>query len=192
MLSRAVVVGAAVQVLTAVPFVLGAVVVAGYGARAQRAAEADVVRQGAAAGVLARNGVSFGANAWDVVLAAGIAAALLTLAALNLAGWPVSRVLSYVIHPALLVAGLLIVPQQVFTSWFLRRSFLHATDPDLHRLDAGALVAATGHVFPGWLLPVDVAKLVLTTLGSVIVILVLSTRSSRTHFRRRGRGVSAP
>src|SRR4051794_22027501 len=36
---RAVVVAAVVQVLTAVPFVLGAVVVAGFGARAQRAAE---------------------------------------------------------------------------------------------------------------------------------------------------------
>ena len=178
------VVAAAVQLLTAVPFVLGAVVVAVYGARAQRAAEAEVVRQGVPAGVLARHGVSFGASAWDVPVAAGIALVLVVLAVANLAGRPAGRILSYVVHPVLFVAGALIVPGQVFTAWYLRRSFAPSTDPDLHRLDASALVAATQHVFPPWLLPVDVAKLVLTTVGSVLVVAALSTRNGRGFFRR--------
>jgi hypothetical protein len=185
---RAVVVAAVVQVLTAVPFVLGAVVVARYGARAQRAAGAEVVRQGLPAGVLARHGISFGANGWDVPVAAGIALVLVALAVANLAGRPAARILSYVAHPVLFVAGLLIVPGQVFTAWYLRRSFAQSTDPDLHRLDASALVTATQHVFPGWLLPVDVAKLALTTVGSVLVVLALSTRASRAFFRRHADG----
>jgi hypothetical protein len=183
---RAVVVAAVVQVLTAVPFVLGAVVVAVDGARAQRAAEAEVVRQGLPAGVLARHGVSFGASPWDVPVAAGIALVLVALAVANLAGRRAAWILSYVAHPVLFVAGLLIVPGQVFTAWYLRRSFSQSTDPDLHRLDASALVAATQHVFPAWLLPVDVAKLALTTVGSLVVVLALSTRASRIFFRRGG------
>jgi hypothetical protein len=192
---RAVVVGAVVQVLTAVPFVLGAVVVARYGARAQRAADAEVVRQGVPVGVLARHGISFGASGWDVPVAAGIALVLVALAVANLAGRPAARIVSYIAHPVLFVAGLLIVPGQVFTAWYLRRSFARSTDPDLlHRLDASALVTATQHVFPGWLLPVDVAKLALTTVGSVLVVVALSTRASRAFFRRQaggtGRGTS--
>lgn len=185
---RAVVVAAAVQALTAVPFVAGAAVVAADGARAQRAAEAEVVRQGLPPGVLARNGISFGAAPWDIPIAAGIALVLLALAAANLAGRPWARVASYVAHPILFVAGLLIVPGQVFTTGFLRDSFARSADPQLHHVDAAALVAATQHVFPAWLLPMDVAKLVLTTLGSVLVVLALCTRGSRQFFRRNGRG----
>ena len=176
------------QLLAAVPFVLGSVVVARYGVRAQRAAEAEAVRQGVSAEVLARHGVSFGASGWDVPVAAGIALVLVALAVANLAGRHAARILSYVAHPVLFVAGLLIVPGQVFTAWYLRRSFDQSTDPDLHRLDASALVTATQHVFPAWLLPVDIAKLALTTVGSVLVVFALSTRPSRAFFRHDSAG----
>ena len=165
---------AVLQLLTAVPFLLSIVVVWVYGTGAQAAAEAELVRQGVPAAVLAEHGISFGANTAEIPIPAAIIAVLVAFALLNFAGKRAGRILSWLFHPVLAVAGILIVPAQLFTASYLQASF--RDDPVLARIDVPALVTAAQHAMPAWLPAVDWAKLLLTTLGSVAVIVLLALR----------------
>jgi hypothetical protein len=111
------------QLLTAVPFLLSIIVVWRDGADAQTAAEAELTRQGVPTSVLADHGVSFGSNTAEIPIPAAIILALIVLALLNLAGNRVGRTLSWIFHPILLVAGIVIIPGQVFTTSVLESSF---------------------------------------------------------------------
>ncbi|MFI6601755.1 hypothetical protein ACIBHX_36375 [Nonomuraea sp. NPDC050536] len=170
---KKVIAAATVQLLTVVPFLLGTFVVLTYGAGAERAAEAEVVRQGFPAGILAENGVSFGGSEG---LAIVLALILVVLALLNLAGKRIGPILSWIFQPVLLVMGVVIIPSQLFTEKLL------AQVPAFARLDVHALVEAASGVMPGWLPYATVAKLVLTTAGSVAVIVLLALPSSRREF----------
>ncbi|WP_433513009.1 hypothetical protein ACQP2T_56785 [Nonomuraea sp. CA-143628] len=181
---RSVVLAAALQLLAAVPFLVGSAVVLFYGAGAQAAAEAEVSRQGLPPAVLADHGISFGSNLADLPLALGIAVILVTLALLNLRGNRPGRLLSWVLQPILFVAGSVIVPSQVFTAQVLESSFKNSGDPVLERIDVPAMVDAAAHVMPGGLLYVNIGKLALTTLGSLLIVTLLATSSARAYFRR--------
>jgi hypothetical protein len=173
------------QLLTVVPFLLSIIVVWRYGADAQAAAEAELTRQSLPASVLADHGVSFGSNTAEIPIPAAIILVLVVLALLNLAGIRVGRILSWIFHPILLVAGIVIIPGQVFTASLLESSFRTSGDAVLQRIDVPALVGAAQRAMPGWLPYVDGAKLVLTTLGSVLVIVLLTVPSARRYVRGR-------
>ncbi|WP_232668796.1 hypothetical protein [Pseudonocardia sp. TRM90224] len=177
----AVTAAAALQAVTAVPFVLGTVVVLGYGASAQAAAEAEMTRQGLPPSLLVEHGIAFGSNTAELPFAIAIVVVLAALAVFNLRGSRAARTASWVVHPVLLVAGTLIIPGQVFTTWYLSTAF--AADPALSRIDAAALVDAAAAAMPGWLLYANIAKLVLTTVGSMAVVALLALPSARAHFR---------
>lgn len=76
------------------------------------------------------------------------------------------------------------MPSQVFTAQVLESSFKNSGDPVLTRIDVHAMVDAAVHVRPGWLLPVNIGKLALTTLGSLLVVILLAVPSARVYFRR--------
>ncbi|RJL32161.1 hypothetical protein D5H75_17270 [Bailinhaonella thermotolerans] len=170
-----------VQALTVVPFLIGILVVLLYGGRAQSAAEREMRRQGLSATALTRNGVDFGGSEGLAVL---IVLLLVAAALLVLAGKRAGRLLSWVLHPVLFVLGIVIVPVQLFTARFLASSFADAGDPELARVDVPALVAAAAQAMPAWLPAVNAAKLVLTTLGSLAVVVLLALPSARAHFRK--------
>ncbi|MGP3962905.1 hypothetical protein ACTWPT_43635 [Nonomuraea sp. 3N208] len=77
---RRVVLAATLQLLSAVPFLLGTYVVLVHGAGAQAAAEAEVARQGLPPSVLAEHGISFGSNTAELPFAIAIVLILATLA----------------------------------------------------------------------------------------------------------------
>ncbi|MFI6297776.1 hypothetical protein ACIBEJ_39720 [Nonomuraea sp. NPDC050790] len=164
-------IAAVIQLLTAVPFLLGIYTVTRYGAAAQRAAEAEMGRQGKSVELLSGNGISF---AGSEGLAVVIVVILAALALLNLAGRRIGRILSWIFQPILLVLGLVIIPSQVFTARFL--------EPVLPGVDAHALVAAALGAMPAWSTAVSWAKLLLTTVGSIVVV-VLLIRSARATSR---------
>ncbi|TMR89159.1 hypothetical protein EJK15_62300 [Nonomuraea basaltis] len=178
---RSIVVAASLQLLTVIPFLIGTFVVLLYGADAQAAAEAEIVRQGLPATILAQHGINFGGSE---TLAIVLALILVTLAVLNLAGKGVGRILSWIFQPILFAMGVIIIPGQLFTAQFMESSFKNSGDSMLTRIDVPALIDAATHVMPGWLLPVNIAKLVLTTLGSLLVIILLAVPSARAYFRR--------
>ncbi|TMR13718.1 hypothetical protein ETD86_30225 [Nonomuraea turkmeniaca] len=178
---RGVVLAATLQLLSALPFVLGTYVVLVHGAGAQAAAEAEVARQGVPPSVLAEHGISFGSNVADLPFAIAIVLILATLAVLNLNGRRVGRILSWTFHPILFVAGVVIVPGQVWVAPLLESMF--ASDPVLARVNVTALVDAAAQAMPGWLHYAAVVKLVLTTLGSVLVVVLLALPPARAYFR---------
>jgi hypothetical protein len=176
---------AGLQLLTALPFLLSIFVVWRYGADAQAAAEAELTRQGVPTSVLADHGIRFGSNTAEIPIPAAIILVLVVLALLNLAGNRVGRTLSWIFHVILVVAGTVIIPGQVFTTSVLESSFRSSGDAVLQRIDVPALVGAADRIMPGWLPYVDGAKLVLTTLGSVLVIVLLTVPSTGRYVRAR-------
>ncbi len=182
---RAIVFVVVTQLLTVLPFLLSIIVVWTFGADAQAAAEAELTRQGLPASLLAEHAVSFGSNTAETPLPAAIIAVLVVLALLNLTGRRAGQVLSWVFHPLLAVAGALIVPAQLFTASLLAASFRDSGDPMLRQVDVPKLVDAAREAMPSWLPVVDGAKLVLTTAGSLLVIVLLALPVSRAFFRAR-------
>lgn len=182
---RSVVLAAILQLLTTIPFVIGTFVVLVHGARAQAAAEAEVARQGLPPSLLAEHGISFGDNVAELPFAVAIVLALATLALLNLNGKRLGRILSWIFQLILFIAGVIIIPGQVFVAPLLESAFKSSGDPALARIDVPALVDAAVQVMPGWLLYANIGKLALTTLGSVLVVVLLALPSARAYFRGR-------
>ncbi|MEV6151917.1 hypothetical protein AB0L53_16380 [Nonomuraea sp. NPDC052129] len=178
---RSVIVAATLQLLTVVPFLLGTFSVLAYGAGAQAAAEAEIARQGLPTAILAQHGINFGGSE---TLAIVLALILASLALLNLAGKRAGRILSWIFQPILVALGVIIIPGQLFTAQFLKSSFKNSGNSMLARIDVQALIDAATHVMPGWLPYVTVAKLILTTLGSLLVIILLAVPSARAYFRK--------
>ncbi|MEV6638338.1 hypothetical protein AB0M54_47250 [Actinoplanes sp. NPDC051470] len=182
---RSVIIAVALQLLTVVPFLLGTYVVLRFGAAAQHAAEAEVVRQGLPAEILILHGIDFGGSE---TLAIVLVLILVTLAMLNLAGKRIGRILSWIFHPILFAMGVVIIPGQLFTTQLLESSIKRFGDPALARVDVPALVDAAADAMPGWLPAATIAKLMLTTVGSVVVIVLLAAPSARRYFRTHQKG----
>jgi len=174
---------AVLQLLLAATFLIMPTVAYLYGARAQAAAEAEVVRQGFPAEILARNHVNFGEGAAGLVLAVAIALALVALAGLNLAGNAAGRIGSWILQPLLLVAGGLVESRQVFAARFLASAFKSSGDATLAGINVKAFVAAATDAYPAWFPYVVNARFVLTTLGSLLIIILLAVPSANAYFR---------
>jgi hypothetical protein len=180
-------VAAGLQVLVAATFLIMPTLSYRYGAEAQAAAEAEVAKQRFPSDVLARNNVHFNEGVVGLVLPIVIALGLLALASLNLAGNGVGRILSWIFQPIFLVAGGLITFRQVFAVQFLESAFKNADDPTLGGINVKAFVDAAVDAFPAWFLFVVKARFVLTTLGSLVVIILLTVPSANAYFRQYGR-----
>lgn len=168
------VVVAIVQFLLAATFVVIPVVGAATGPRAQRAAEAEVARQGHAVAVLAEHKVDFGAGRASVVLAIAIGVLFAVVAALNLAGVPLGETLTWIVQPIMLLLGLTIMPGEVFTTRFLASAFGKAEDPAIRSIDVKAFVDAARSAYPAWAPAVIAARFGLATAGSILVIVLLA------------------
>ena len=175
--TRSVVFAVALQLLLAATFVISAIEVLTSGVAAEAAAKAELARQGFPADVLVDQGIRFGDKGLDsTALPIAIAVILVTLALLNLAGNRAGRLLSWIVHPILILAGSLIIPGQVFTAPLLESTLKNSGDATLQRIDVPAVVDAAAHAYPAWLPYVAGAKLVLATLGSLSVVILLALR----------------
>jgi len=152
------------------------------GAKAQRAAEVDVAAQGFPAGILAENNVRFEERPIDVVLPLAIAACLGVLAALNLAGVSFARTGSFVFQPVLLVGGGLVTARQVFAVRYVESAFRKSGDSTLQRVDVRSFVTAALDEFPGWFQLLITTRFILVTVGSLVVIILLSTAPAQGYF----------
>lgn len=161
-----------VQYATALTFVIIGVTAYLRGAAAQRAAEAEVVRQGFAREVLTRHRVRIEENFAELMLPLGIAAVLAVLATLNL--MDAGRTMTWILQPILLVVAGFITANQVFVQQVLAAAFRKSDDADARKVDTRAVLDAAFAVFPGWLRSVVVTRFVLVTLGSVVVLVLLA------------------
>jgi hypothetical protein len=165
------VIAGVLQLLLAAGFVVMPVVALRYGSRAQRAAEADVVRQGQPGGLLLEHGVRIEERRSDLPLPFAIAAILAVLGTLNLAGVDLGRILTFVLQPLMLVAGGFVTAGQVFVTRFVEAGLRSGGVRDV---DVRSFIGAAQAVFPGWVRPVIVTRFLLATAGSAVIILLLA------------------
>ncbi|GII92660.1 hypothetical protein [Sinosporangium siamense] len=175
-------VAATLQLLLAATFFVIPITVWFTGAAAQHAAEAEVARQGHPPEILARHGVAFRENTWQLLLALFIGLVMTVPAALNLAGDGTGRVMSWIIQPIVFVVVGLVTSGQVFATRATRAAFRKSDDPAARTLDTDAMLTAAMTAFPSWLRPLILLRFSLATLGSLIVIVLLTLPASGTHF----------
>ncbi|MBP2326262.1 hypothetical protein JOF56_006647 [Kibdelosporangium banguiense] len=156
---------ATVQFLVAATFVVIPLVGSRFGPGAQRAAEAEIQRQGHCVGVLKQHKIDFGASRASLVIAFGIAACFAVIGVFTLTGHETA---SWVVQPIMFVLGCVIMPGEVFTTRYVRAALPR-------EVDAAALVRAAGSEFPLWTRYVIAARFALATAGSVLVCIILAT-----------------
>jgi hypothetical protein len=177
------VVGASLlQLLLAVTFLIMPAIAYRYGARAQAAAEAEVARQGFPAGILAKNKVKFTERGIEAALPAAIALLLVALASLNLAGIEAGRIMSWIFQPVILVVGGLVTAAQVFDVRYLTSAFRKSGDQTLRSINVKAFVDAAVRAFPAGFRSLVATRFVLTTAGSVLVIVLLAVPAANAYF----------
>ncbi|WP_084955700.1 hypothetical protein [Thermoactinospora rubra] len=175
-------VAVALQTLLAATFFVIPITAWITGGRAQRAAEAEVARQGHPAEVLARHGIRFEEEPWELALALAIGACLLVLASLNLAGSGTGRILSWIAEPLVLVVVGFVTAGQVFATRYTEAAFRKSGDLAVRDIDARAVIAAASTGFPAWLRPLVLVRFALATLGSLLVIVLLATPAAGGYF----------
>jgi hypothetical protein len=173
----------AVLVLLGMTFCVVPVVAYRFGDAAERAAEAAVEAQGVSARVLAEHRVQFKESGVEMLLPFGIAVVLFAVAALDVAGGGVARVLTWIVAGVLLVVGGFVTSGQLMAVRWIQTAFRRSSDPMVRRLDAESVVAAAAREFPVWLRPLQFARFLLTTVGLLVVIVVLATPGAAAHFR---------
>lgn len=144
---------AALQVLIALAFVSIPVIRARWGAAAQAAAEAELTRQGVPTTVLAENKLRFDAGGHETAAPVGIAAVLVTLAALTLFGSPWGETLTWYVQPLLILVNGAILYSQLTAVRAVEGAFAKKGDPVLRRIDVPAFLAAAEKAFPSWVFP---------------------------------------
>ncbi|MBE1876587.1 hypothetical protein [Myceligenerans pegani] len=162
------------QYTTAVTFLVIGLAAYRHGTMAQRAAEAEVTRQGLPPEVLMRHGVRVEESRTELMLPLGIAALLAVLATVNLTAPDVGRTSTWIVQPTLLLAGGFITASQVFTARFVAAAFRRSEDPKARAIDAKAVIGAASRAFPWWMRPLIVIRFALVTIGSAAVLLLLA------------------
>ncbi|WP_283135832.1 hypothetical protein [Rhizohabitans arisaemae] len=168
--------------LLAATFLIIPVIAYRYGDAAQRAAEAELARQRFPAEILAKHGVKFRESALETLFPFGIAVCVTVLASLNLAGNEVGRIGSWILGPILLIGGGFITAGQVFAARAVESAFGKSGDPTLRDVDVRAMVGAAAAEFPAVLRPLIIARFLLTTLGSLLVVVLLVTPAASAYF----------
>ncbi|MEU7852196.1 hypothetical protein [Nonomuraea sp. NPDC049141] len=158
----------ALQFLLALTYLIVPLVGHRYGTAAQQAADAEIRRQGHDPAVLVKHGLDFTASTASVVVSVAIAVGLATLAVLNLGDQPL---LTWVLQPVLLIAGGFITTAQVFVVRYVEAALRKSGTTDI---DTKALIGAAEVVFPGWFRPLVVTRFLLTTAGSLAILLLLA------------------
>lgn len=169
---------AALQYATSATFLVIGLAAYRYGAAGQRAAEAEVIRQGFQPEILARHKVRVEESLTELMFPLGIALLFAVLATLNLVTADIGRLATWIAQPILFVAGGYITGAQVFVVRLVGAGLRKSKDPDAQAIDAKRVMDAASAAFPVWLRPLIVIRFVLVTLGSALILLMLAAAES--------------
>ncbi|WP_378736503.1 hypothetical protein [Nocardia brasiliensis] len=162
------------QLLIALAFVSIPMVRHRYGAAAKAAAEAELSRQGVRTTVLAENNMRFDAGGHETAVPVAVALVMTVLAALNLAGNQWGATLSWAFQSIVLLGNVVILYTNVTAAKSVQAAFQRKNDPELHRVDAHALLAAAEGAFPRWVMPyLQNARHAVVFGGSLLVLIAL-------------------
>jgi hypothetical protein len=108
---------------------------------------------------------------------------LATLAVFNMAGLNAARVFTWILQPILFLVGGVVTAGQVFAEPQVRNAWARSGDSQLARVDVARMMGAAVGTFPRCFRGLVVTRFVLTTVGSVLVVVLLSLPVSSEHFR---------
>jgi hypothetical protein len=118
--------------------------------------------------------VKFNERGVDMLLPVGIAIVLVALASLKLAGIGTGRILTWIFYSVFLVIGGFVTAGQVFAVRQLKSAFKRSHDATLQAIYVEKFVDAAMRAFPNWFRHLVVTRFLLTTVGSVLVIVLLA------------------
>ncbi|WP_280235918.1 hypothetical protein [Nocardia cyriacigeorgica] len=170
------------QLLLAGMFVVMLVAYRTAGPRAQRAVDAEAVRQGVDPEVLGEHWVRLEEGRWGFAVGYAIAAVLTVLAALNLSGSEIGRVSTWVVQPLVFLGVGYVTTIQVFAIPMTASAFARLDDPRVRGLDIRVALRAAADALPSWYRPATVLRWLLATAGSLIVIGVLTLPAAADYF----------
>lgn len=141
---------ALMQILIALAFVSIPIVRHRFGSLATTAAERELTRQGVRPAVLAENGLKFDASGHETWAPVSVAAVMIGVAALNLAGHDWAATLTWIFQSLVIVMNGLILYSNLTAVSSVRAAFQRKGDPELARVDVPAFLKAAENAFPGW------------------------------------------
>ncbi|GAA2441308.1 hypothetical protein GCM10010191_66860 [Actinomadura vinacea] len=167
-------VAAVAQLLVALAFISIPMLRHRYGATTAKAnAEAELRRQGVPTGVLAENKLNFDAAGHETAVPASVAAVMVTVAALNLAGNHWGQLLTWVFSSLVLVGNGLILWSQLTAVQSVQKAFERKGDPTLRRIDVPALLKAAESGFPTWTPILQNVRHSMVFAGSIIALVAV-------------------
>jgi hypothetical protein len=155
-----------------------------FGADVQAAAEAEVARQGQDPNLLAANGVAFDEHGVAIWAPFAIAAAIVAVGALVLAGRRIGPVLSFIALPLVLVGNALIMASNATAAAKVQALFNASSDAAVRSLDAAAILDAAFAAYPDWLPVLEGIRFALVVVGCVLGVILLALRPARSYFRK--------
>jgi hypothetical protein len=139
-----------------------------YSSAAQQAADTEIRRQGHSPTILVKHGLDFTASTASVMVSMAIALCMAALAVLNLGG---QSLLTWILQPILLIVGGFVTTSQVFVVRYVEVALRKSGTT---HIDAKALIGAAEASFPGWFRSLVVTRFLLTTAGSLVILLALA------------------
>jgi hypothetical protein len=121
-----------------------------YGAIAMASAQAELHRQGVRTTVLEENGMRFDAGGHETAAPAAVAAVMVTLAGLHLAGSTWAVPLTWAFQSLVLVGNGLILYSGLTAVASVQKAFRRKGDPMLAGVEVPALLKAAEDGFPAW------------------------------------------
>jgi hypothetical protein len=155
-----------------------------YASEVQTAVDAEMVRQGSSAAVLAENHIAFDETGAAIALPVAVMLVMAALAVLNLFGKSIGMVLTWILQPAVFLGNIAIIASQMAVVQTLESVLRGSGNATLQHVSAQALVAAAESAYPTWLPLLVHVRNVVVFLGSVLVIVLLVTPSARAYFRK--------
>ncbi|MEU1207793.1 hypothetical protein [Nocardia sp. NPDC005825] len=165
---------AAIALSSAAAFVSMPIARNRYGTVAMAGAEAELARQGVRTSALRENGMRFDASGHEWWAPGGIAASLVVLAGLNLAGFEWMRPVNWVMLALLLVGNAVIVYSNLTAARSVRAAFARKNDPELARIDVPALLKVAEAGFPAWTWTLQKIRNTVVFAGAGLGLLVLA------------------
>jgi len=164
------IVAATMQLLIALAFLSIPMVRRRYGPAANAAAEAELAVQGVPGTVLKENKLTVDASGHETAAPATVAAVMMVLAGLNLAGNSWGQTLTWVVQPLVLAGNFLIIYSQRTAAKSVQTAFTRKGEPMLQRIDVPALLEAIERGFPRWVTPLTNIRNTVVFAGSALAL----------------------
>ena len=165
---------AALQVLVAAAFLSIPMVRTRYGSTAMAGAHEELRRQSVRTTVLEENGMRFDGGGHETAAPAAVAAVMLTLAGLHLAGNTWADPLTWVFQSLVLLGNGLILYSQMTAVRSVQSAFRRKGDPVLAGIEVPALLRAAEDGFPAWTWTLQKVRHTVVFGASVLVLITLA------------------